>query len=215
MIRIVSAIDESTRPEFEQVLVRLANLGTDIQIDLDDGSFSGYKTVHADQIADLLANYKQKINFEAHLMVQQPFEYIPKLIESGVRKFFLQYEIDDNMRNLLENIEKEDCLVGLAIGPETPVADVEPFLELVDSVNIMTVTPGRQGQPFEKINLDKIRDLKNIAFPGEIEVDGGIDDKTILQVKTFDPNTLVVGHFLTKAEQPVVNYQHLLDLLRE
>lgn len=213
MIRVVSAVDETTRADFETSLSKMAQLGTDVQLDFNDGSFASYKTVTPQEVYDLIVRFDNKVNLEAHLMVQKPFDYIPKLIESGVKKFFLQYEIDDNLRDLLEQLNEENCLVGLAIGPKTQIDELEPFLDLLDSVNVMTVNPGKQGQVFLPENLTKISDLRNTGYGGEIEVDGGIDDKTVLQAKQFELDTLVVGHYLAKADNPQENLEHLNLLL--
>jgi len=212
-MKITPAVLERNVADFEKTLSVLASFSDSIQIDFNDGSFEDIKTINAQEAAPIILPHSKNINFEAHLMVQKPFDYIPKLAEAGVRKFIIQFEIEAYLRDILDQLQAEECLVGIGIGPETTIVDVEPFLELVDFVNILPINPGRQGQPLLPENLEKITQLRDIGFAQEIEVDGGIDLATIEVVKGFNPDTLVVGHYIVKAENPRENYDILVSKL--
>lgn len=203
------AIEETTKTDFNEALKKVLRLAIRVHVDFNDGSFQGFKTVLPQEFDALPEN----INFEAHLMVAKPFEYIPKLKELGFRKFIIQWEISGNIRDIVEQLMEEDVLVGVAIAPETPVADLEPVLEMLDCVAIMTVVPGKQGQDFLPENLKKIQELRNGGFFGEIEADGGINEENIKSVISFRPDTLVVGSFIVNAESPVHAYERLVQVV--
>lgn len=194
-MQIVPAIDEVSPAEFKSKLAKLTGLAKRVQIDFDDGSFGGIKTVSPVNLIGL----ELLPETEAHLMVQKPLDYIHQLIPLGVRKIILQFEIAGPLREYFESLFSEDILLGLSVAPETPIAGVEPMLEFVDCINILTVHPGRQGQEFLPDNLSKITDLRNINFLGEIEVDGGINDVTLPQIIPFNPDTLIVGSYIWKS----------------
>ncbi len=94
--------------------------------------------------------------------------------------------------------------VGVVINPGTPLVTIEPVLNLVDQVLLMTVNPGFGGQAYipevaEKIaDLVKLREAKGLTF--DIEVDGGIDDKTIHSAKNAGANVFVAGSYLFKGD---------------
>lgn len=194
-MQLVPAIDETDPVEFASKLARVTGVTKRVQIDFDDGSFGGLKTVSPSDLTSL----KFPLETEAHLMVQKPLDYIHELIPLGIKKFILQFEIEGPLREYFETLVADDVFLGLSIAPETSVAEIEPMLEFVDCLNVLTVHPGRQGQDFLPENLRKITDLREINFSGEIEVDGGINDKTIIQIIPLNPDTLVVGSFIWKS----------------
>lgn len=211
---IVPSLEEQTVEEFSRKLEILSRFAPAIQLDFNDGSFADFKTVTVEDVVLQILDFRDKVNFEAHLMVQKPYDYIPKLLESGVKKIYIQYEIEANIRDLLDEIEKEECLVGLSIGPQTPVSDLEPFLDMVDCVNIMSINTGKQGQPFLPETLNKITDLRNIGFDLEIALDGGLNSETIVKALQFPVDTLVVGHYIGESENPEEAYNGLLELVK-
>ena len=103
--------------------------------------------------------------------------------------------------------------MGLAIGPETPALDTEPFWDEIDLINIMAIHPGKQGQPFLPENLDKVKQLKESGFLGDIEVDGGVEESNIKLVARSGADVAVVGHAIVKAENPESSYTQLIKLI--
>ncbi len=212
-MKIVPAIDEPTVEEFEKSFDKVKNFAESIQIDFDDGSFENYKTIIPADMEKYVSSSKDKIFFEAHLMVQRPYDYVPKLIESGVKKIIVQYEIHDNPRDVLEQLLMDNILAGVAIGPETAVRDIEPLFDLVDTIIIMTIHPGKQGQVFLPEVLGKVKYLRENNVQQEIEIDGGVDDKTIRLVKEAGADTAVVGHHIVKADDSREQYEQLIKLI--
>ncbi len=201
-MEIVPAILEGNKEEFKEKLDKLVGFSTRVQVDFNDGSFGGFVSVKPEEIETQILEWKDKINFEAHLMVQRPYDFIPRLVESGFKKIIVQFEVEANIREVLEELRLEKVLVGLAVGPKTTIEEIEPFGELIDTVTIMTVEPGKQGQKFLPEMLTKVSELKDGSFPGEIQVDGGINDQNIGQISASGANTAVVGSYIVGAENP-------------
>lgn len=211
---IVPTILETDSQDFTRKLSAVAGFADRIQLDFDDGTFGGTITVLPELVAPVISSFASQVNFEAHLMVQKPFNYIPKLIESGVKNVILQAEVSANLRDLIDQLSLEEVTIGLSLGPATEITDIEPFLDLIDLVNILTVPPGKQGQPFLAAMLHKVTDLRNLNFTGEIEVDGGLDEVTLKSLDGFAVDTLVVGHTIVNAPNPSAAYFALSDLAK-
>lgn len=212
-MEIVASILETTAQDFKDSLEKVAPFAQRVQVDFNDGTFEGLVTVKPEDIALAVMPYMESIYFEAHLMVSRPYDYIPKLKELGFRKIIVQFEIDADLRDIFEQLIQEDVLVGLAIGPETPISDAEPFVEYLDTITIMDIIPGKQGQKFLPEELQKIRELRDGNFDGEIQADGAIDAETIREVCEAGPNTLVVGSYIVKSSNPSESYENLVSLI--
>lgn len=125
-------------------------------------------------------------------------------------------EATDHIHGALQKIKAAGMKAGVVINPGTPVSALEPVLNLVDQVLIMTVNPGFGGQAFIPECLDKIADVarlraeKGLSF--DIEVDGGIDDTTIKLAKLAGATVFVAGSYLFK-EDLSAGVQHLKDAL--
>lgn len=102
---------------------------------------------------------------------------------------------------------------GVVINPGTPVGALEPILSLVDQVLIMTVNPGFGGQAFIPECLDKVQKVvemrQRAGLDFDIEVDGGVDDKTIAACAKAGANVFVAGSYLFKADDLVSQVQTL------
>src|SRR3989344_292911 len=212
-MEIVPSILESTPEEFKASLEKVIEFAKRIQVDFNDGTFASFTSVGPEDISGWTADIADRIFLEAHLMVQRPYDYVPKLKELGFRKIIIQREIEEDARRVLEELLKEDLLVGLAIAPETSVLDVEPFADLLDTITVMDIEPGKQGQKFLPEELVKIKELRDGNFPGELQADGAIDEETIKQVIEAGPDTLVVGSAIVKAKNPAEEYNRLVQLV--
>lgn len=212
-MEIVPSIEEAVFGEFKGKFERVASFARRVHVDFNDGSFLDFKTVTPEDIAGLIAKAASRLQLEAHLMVQKPYDYILKLKEMGFKTIIVQMEIADDLRRVMEQLQEEDVLIGLSMKPGTSVEELAPFEDFLDLVNVMTVEPGKQNQTFMSDPVLKIRQLRDENFFGEIEVDGGIDDQTVEQVLPFRPDVLVVGHYIAGSEKPQDAYNRLLGLI--
>ena len=137
---------------------------------------------------------------DTHLMVKNPLEQVDFFAEAGSDMITFHLESDDRASDVIDRIRAKGLKVGIAVKPKTPAAEVFPYLPLIDMVLVMTVEPGYGGQGFIPETLDKIRAVRAAAPDIDIQVDGGINDKTASLVREAGANILVSGTYLFRAE---------------
>jgi len=135
--------------------------------------------------------------FDVHLMCDKPLILLPMFAEAGADQITVHVELGDQVEPLLWKIRALGRKVGLAINPPTAIALTQPFLEVVDTLLVMTVNPGFGGQPFIHECLPKIQQAaawrreRDLAF--HIEVDGGINFNTAAECARAGADVLVSG----------------------
>ena len=140
---------------------------------------------------------KHNLSFEAHLMVAEPEKYIRPLADAGFKRLIAHVESHDP-RRFLDEATYESVEAGIAIDGPTELEQVEPFLESVDVVLVMTIEAGFSGQALMPETIEKIKTIHE-NFPDlAIEVDGGINDKTAKLVKNAGATRLVSTSYLFK-----------------
>lgn len=148
-----------------------------VQVDVMDGKFVPNISFGPDLVKKLSGILKIKI--DAHLMVFNPEQLIPRFAEAGAGRIIVHQEACTQIHRTLQSIKELGVEAGIALNPGTPLSLIEELLDLVDVVQIMTVNPGFGGQKFIMSQLRKIRYLQMIlkergqGLP--IAVDGGIN----------------------------------------
>lgn len=182
-----------------------------VHIDIMDGQFVPNISFGADVVASMRKH--SKLVFDCHLMVVNPERYVEAFAQAGADIMTIHVESTLHSHGALQKIRAAGMRAGVVINPGTPVSAVEPLLSLVDQVLIMTVNPGFGGQAFipeclEKVAaIAKIRDERGLSF--DIEVDGGVDDKTIRACYQAGANVFVAGSYLFKAADLAAQVQTL------
>ena len=145
-----------------------------------------------------------KGTLDVHLMIIDPKKYVRDFAESGADIITFHSESKSDVMETIKEIHSFGKKAGLAIKPNTPVSDIEQYLEHIDMLLIMTVEPGFGGQGFIAETLDKIAEAKKIidgkGLNVPIQVDGGINAKTAEQVKNAGAEILVAGSYLFGAD---------------
>ena len=145
-----------------------------------------------------------KGTLDVHLMIIDPKKYVRDFAESGADIITFHSESESDVMETIKEIHSFGKKAGLAIKPNTPVSDIEQYLEHIDMLLIMTVEPGFGGQGFIAETLDKIAEAKKIidgkGLNVPIQVDGGINAKTAEQVKNAGAEILVAGSYLFGAD---------------
>lgn len=191
--KIIPAIIAKSQNELEQKINKVKDYVEIIQLDFMDGKFVPNNSIDFD--------FKLRDNnyiFEAHLMIKNPMSWIEKNY-SKIDTILVHYESCDNHSEIIKSIKSKDKRAGLVLNPETPIDTINNFLDDLDQVLIMTVNPGFYGSPFLPEMLDKISDLRSLKNNLDIEVDGGITDKTIGLVDKAGANLFVSGSYIVKA----------------
>jgi ribulose-phosphate 3-epimerase len=140
-----------------------------------------------------------KLPLEVHLMIERADHYVPRFVEAGANSITVHVEAEakHDVGETLKQIRDAGCGVGLTLNPATPFASVEPFLEEIDLLLVMTVHPGFGGQPFRADMLEKVKRAAAWNHGRKkkihIEVDGGINPETAQQSIQNGADALVAG----------------------
>lgn len=206
MIKIATSI-LSSKNRIESTK-KLNNTNTDyIHIDVMDNKFVPNYQLPLDEV-NKLASYSQK-PFDIHLMMEDPEAYIRGLKINNIDCITIHLEINKNIYKLIDLIKSLGYEVGLAIKPRTDLNLIDKYINNIDKVIIMSVEPGFGGQQFipESINrIKKIRQKRNDII---IEVDGGINDETIKEIKYIADIAVVGSHIISK-----IDYQEAINNLK-
>lgn len=214
--KIAPSILAADYANFAQELKRIDETSADyVHIDIMDGQFVPNISFGADVVASLRKH--SKLVFDCHLMVVEPERYVDAFAQAGADIMTIHVEATKHIHGALQKIKKAGLKAGIVINPGTPVSALEPVLSLVDQVLIMTVNPGFGGQAFIPEMLDKVKQVATWREEGgyafDIEVDGGVDDKTIKACQEAGANVFVAGSYFFKASDLTSQVQTLRDAL--
>ena len=138
-----------------------------------------------------------KLFFDVHLMVSKPEILLEPFAKAGADELIIHVELDKQVRSLIEKIKGLGKKVGLALNPPTPFSTVQPFLDQIDLLLVMTVNPGFGGQEFIRETIPKIQQAeawrrdKQLSY--RISVDGGINCQTAAECVLAGADTFVAG----------------------
>lgn len=202
-IKLAPSILSADFSDLRSEVKRLEKAGADlVHIDIMDGCFVENITIGA-QVVEALRKHTD-LFFDVHLMVINPEKHISKFIESGADNVTIHAETTYHLDALLNRIKSAGKKASVAINPATPICVVENVLEIVDMVLIMTVNPGYGGQKFIPYTLKKIRELAQLkekeGYRFEIEVDGGINEQTIVECVKAGANVIVAGSYVFESK---------------
>ena len=187
---------------------KLNNTNSDyIHIDSMDGLFVPNTQMPINEIIEL-----EKISnkpLDVHLMVENPEEFITQLKNKNIEYITIHIEINKDINKLINIIKSLNYKVGLSIKPNTNINSLIPYLDKIDLVLIMSVEPGFGGQQFMPNSLEKAENLRKLKPNIIIEIDGGIKDTNIKEVKKY-VDIAVVGSYITNNS----NYQEAINNLK-
>ena len=201
--KIAPSILSADYANFEAELKKLEATGAEYaHIDIMDGHFVPNISFGAGVVASMRPH--SKLVFDCHLMVSNPEHHIEEFARAGADIISIHAEATPHIHGALQKIRAAGVKPSVVINPGTPVEAVKNVLNLVDQVLVMTVNPGFGGQAFLPETMDKIRELVVLREVNElnfdIEVDGGIDNKTIGIAKEAGANVFVAGSYVFKGD---------------
>jgi ribulose-phosphate 3-epimerase len=138
-----------------------------------------------------------KLPIDVHLMIENPDDYIPAFAKAGADYISVQVESCVHLNRSIQLIRECGAKPGVVLNPSTPLQSVDWILEYVDYVLIMSVNPGFGGQAFIPNSLDKVKQLRQMIQRRKlntlIEIDGGVNDKTIAAIADAGVDIFVAG----------------------
>ena len=208
-MKIAASFLDIKGPIVDEV-TKLSNLDVDyLHLDVMDGIFVENKTFTYEEFYNI-TRFTTKPK-DVHLMVSDVRRYIDEFSSLNPEFITFHYEAASEISSVINYIHEKGIKVGISIKPSTDISEIVEYLDYIDLVLVMSVEPGRGGQTFIEDSTKKIEQLYNLRerqnYKYLIEVDGGINDKTIKLCNKAD--IVVVGSYITRQ-----NYEEAIKSLR-
>lgn len=166
-----------------------------VHIDVMDGQFVPNISIGIPVVKSISAVTDMVL--DVHLMIKNPLKYVEDFAKAGADIINFHFESDDNPTEVIDEILKQGKKAGMTLKPATDVKELLPYIDRLSLVLIMSVEPGFGGQSFMEDMMEKVKFLRKYVDENnldiDIEVDGGVNMKTIETVLDAGANVVVVG----------------------
>lgn len=137
-----------------------------------------------------------KLFFDVHLMINAPERYIDNFVDAGADMIVVHAESTTHLHRTIQSIKAKGIKAGVSLNPATSPECLKYIINDLDMVLIMSVNPGFGGQSFIESTLEKIKDVRKLHSTIDIQIDGGITDKTISKCIEAGANVFVAGSYV-------------------
>ena len=179
-----------------------------LHLDVMDGNFVPNISYGSPVISAIRPH--SNLVFDVHLMVEEPDRFIKDFVDAGADIITVHVEAIKHLHRTIQLIKSYGKKVGVALNPATPIETLKHVVKEIDMILIMSVNPGFGGQAFIPEVLSKIEELRKLYPEMDIEVDGGVNDKTVEAIKEAGANVLVAGSYLFSG-----NYKEKIELMKK
>ena len=219
MVEVSTSILTVPKDKIVKTIYNLEVAKTDyFHIDVMDGKFVESFT---NEIMEEYSGYIKSISnipLDVHLMVKDVKKYIDIYLnyEPNIITFHIEaVKNKEEAMDIIKYINSNNCKAGISINPETKLSKIYDLLQYIHMVNIMTVVPGKGGQPIIEETIDKIKSLKEYIDKNDIDIDieadGGIKLDNVEKVKNAGANIIVSGSGIINSE----NYAEVIESMKE
>lgn len=203
MIKISPSILSSDYGNLSSELKRMEACGADmLHIDVMDGHFVPNITLGAPIVKCIRKS--STLPFDVHLMISDPYKYIPDFVNAGSDIITFHAEADSDIEKTIDLILASGKKAGLSVKPKTPGEAVYPYLDKLSMVLVMTVEPGFGGQSFMEDMMPKVSavrsEIDRRGLDVDIQVDGGINKDTISIAAKAGANVFVSGNAIFSSD---------------
>ncbi|MDV8931803.1 ribulose-phosphate 3-epimerase [Leuconostoc citreum] len=185
-----------------------------LHIDVMDGSFVPSISYGPNWVKQLRP--ETDMILDVHLMVINPEKIVDAFADAGADIIGVHVEATPHIHRALQMIKNKRAKAEVVINPGTPVTAIEPVLDMVDQVLVMTVNPGFGGQKFLPSTIKKIAQLKALkdamGYQFDIEIDGGVNNETITAAYEAGANVFVAGSYVYDKVDPAAKIATLKAL---
>jgi ribulose-phosphate 3-epimerase len=214
MIKVAPSLLSADFRNMEKEVRQVEKCGADLlHLDVMDGHFVPNITF-GPMIVDAI-NRCTKLPLDVHLMIENPDFFAESFVKAGADYLTVSFEACRHLHRTIGLVKSLKVRAGCALNPATPFRAVEPVMEELDLLLLMTVNPGFGGQEFIPSVLPKIEEAKEYIqehkLKAEIEVDGGISPQTAELVKKAGATILVAGAAIFKSK----DYCKTIKAIRE
>lgn len=213
-LRLCPSILNADRNNLGSEIAKIAQDSDLLHLDVMDNIFVPNQTFSLSESQEIISN--SPLPVDAHLMITNPDEEAIRYAQAGAASVTFHVEASHDPLSTITKIKEEGARASIAVKPKTPFASIEPFLDQLDMVLIMTVEPGFGGQKFMADMMPKVREARAAITRVQreiwLQVDGGVSVETIATAAIAGADAFVAGSAVYKAESPAMMLRELRKL---